>query len=289
MALQPSTTPDTGTDQPPLAAADRPGGRSGRPGWRWLLIGCGSLLVLTCVCLAAAIATYVYLGSRSGTPTPQLAASTPARVSTPARTPARATGIATPSPAAPTSGETAASPTASSSTTPPEGASSGTTLPEGWKWFEDPSGAVQLAHPSDWGVYYEQDVCCNVTLVSFDPGSLPSGRIAWAPPGTGAEHEVPPGEVVFDLFLVAPPFADQPPDFGRPPDGEDIVGGVYDADLYFSAPYTDWPVGQVITYLYKDDHGRQWCLVAYFGTPFEQDIEHLAVLGQVLATIEHPR
>jgi hypothetical protein len=84
------------------------------------------------------------------------------------------------------------------------------------------------------------------------------------------------------------PFADQPPDFGRPPDGEDIVGGRYHAQLYFSAPYTDWPSGQVITYLYQDDRGRQWCPIAYFGTPFEQDMEHLAMLGQIVASIQHP-
>jgi hypothetical protein len=271
MELQPPTAPDPGREQPVVFPADRQ--RDGGFRWQWLLIGCGSLLVLTCACLAATIATYAYLNSRAGIL--QLDGSTPTRGSTPVRTPARATGTATPLPGTPALGET------TPSTVAP--------LPEGWLQFNDPSGKVRLAYPAGWNVYYEGKTCCNVTLVSFDPGTLPSGRVTWAPPGTGAEHEVPPGQLVIDLFLVAPPFAEQPPDFGRPPDGEDIVGGTYHADLYFSAPYTDWPTGQVITYLYTDDSGRQWCLVAYFGTPFEQDLEHLAILGQVLATIDHPR
>lgn len=276
MEFQPPTTPGERTERPLVYPVDRPT-ESGRSRWQWLLIGCGSLLVLTCVCLAAAAGTYLYLNRGQGTPTPQLAVSTPSRSGTTAATPTRTTRATTPPPGTP------------SGSRPAPIAGTGTALPEGWQWFEDPSGAVRLAHPATWKVYYESETCCNVRLVSFDPGTLPSGRIAWAPPGTGAEHEVPPGQLVIDLFLVAPPFADQPPDFGRPPDGEDIVGGTYDATLYFSAPYTDWPTGQVITYLYTDGHGRQWCLVAYFGTPFEQDIEHLAMLGQVLATIDHPR
>lgn len=134
-------------------------------------------------------------------------------------------------------------------------------------------------------MYWEAQ-CCNVTFTSFDPGDLPSGRIPWGPPGSGAEHEVPAGEMVVDIFLAAPPYADGPIDMG-PPAAEDVVGGTYPASLYFGAPFTDWPLGQVITYLWNGDRGRQWCLIAYFGTPFEQDQEHLATLGQIIATIRH--
>jgi hypothetical protein len=169
--------------------------------------------------------------------------------------------------------------------TPEVPSSSG--IPEGWQAFDDPSGQVHLAVPAGWNAYGEESQCCNVTLTSFDPGQLPSGRINWGPPGSGAEHEVPPGEMVVDLFLVAPPFTEGSIDLGRPPDGEDIIGGRYPAQLYFSAPFTDWPIGQVITYLWEDERGHQWCLIAYFGTSFEQDQEHLVTLGQIVATIRH--
>jgi len=261
----------------PLVYSGEPAGDSGGFPWRWVLIGCGGALLLACVCLVAAAGTYAFLTVTRATPTPQFAATTPA--ARPARTATVGSGSPTPA--------TAVQPAPRGTPSPSTGQSSGG-LPAGWQWFDDPSGQVRLAVPGSWNFFYEEKICCNVTLVTFDPGQLPSGRIAWAPPGSGAAHEVPAGEMVVDLFIVAPPYADQPPDFGRPPDGEDIVGGRYHAQLYFSAPYTDWPSGQVITYLYQDDRGRQWCLIAYFGTPFEQDTEHLAMLGQIVASIQHP-
>jgi hypothetical protein len=146
---------------------------------------------------------------------------------------------------------------------------------------------VSLAVPNGWSVYYEESQCCNVTLTSFHPGELPGGRINWGPPGSGAEQEVPPSEMVIDLFLVTPPFAEGPIDFSFPSHGVEMVGERYVAQLYFVAPFTDWPIGQVMTYLWQDERGQQWCLIAYFGTPFEQDQQHLAILGQILATIRH--
>ena len=276
MDEEPRFTETARPNRPLVYSVERAGDSGGSP-WRWVLIGCGGALVLACVCLVAGVGTYAFLTVTRATPTPQVAVTTPA--APPARTP-------TVSPASPI--PTSAVQPAPQRTPAPSRDQSSEGLPAGWQWFDDPSGQVRLAVPGGWNFFYEAKICCNVTLVTFDPGRLPSGRIAWAPPGSGAEHEVPAGEIVVDLFLVAPPFADQPPDFGRPPDGEDVVGGRYPAQLYFSAPYTDWPMGHVITYLYEDDQGRQWCLIAYFGTPFEQDTDHLAMLGQIVASIQHP-
>lgn len=261
-SMQESAAPATderSRGSPPLVSslAKGPGSGNSSP-WRWVLVGCGAALVLTCVCLAAAVATIAFLEQRSATPTPlaaQRPQQTPVALATPRTRP----------------------------TQPPTNPA----LPPDWQWFDDPSGQVSLAVPAGWNSYWEEQTCCNVTLVSFDPGQLPTGRIDWAPPGSGGEHEVPPGEVVVDLFLAAPPFAETPPSFRRPPDGEEIVGGRYRAQLYYGAPFAEWPHDQAITYLYQDDQGRDWCLVAYFGTPFDQATDTLAIVTAIVASIQH--
>lgn len=244
--------------QPPVSAIDTRSSDGRSAPWRWVLLGCGGTLVLACVCLIAAVGTFVVLESRSATPTPgqaERAATTPVRQTTPQS-----------SPLSPQTG--------------PAG-------PAGWQWFDDPSGQVSLAIPQGWTYLWEEGPCCNVTLVSFIPEELPSGRIDWAPYGSGEPYEVPADQVVVDLFLLAPPFADRQPSFGRPPDGEDLVGGRYHAELYYGAPFTEWPRTQAITYLYKDEQGRAWCLVAYFGTPFDQDPEAVETVTAIVASIRH--
>lgn len=291
--------PSERSQQPLASPVARGSGEGGSAARRYALLGCGVLLLLSCVCLAAAVGTFAFLQWRAGTPTPgPVAQRTPAARIPITRTPLTQTtpppdgARDTPTPATPAAiaqtpvPQTASTPApAYQASTPQTPSSSG--LPEGWQIFDDPSGQVRLAIPAGWNVYWEEFRCCNVTLTSFDPGQLPSGRLNWGPPGSGAEHEVPPSEMVVDLFVVAPPFAEGPIDFGRPPDGEDIVGSRYPARLYFSAPFTDWPTGQVITYLWEDERGQQWCLIAYFGTSFEQDQEQLTTLGQLVATIRH--
>ncbi len=247
----------TGPQPPP-----QPPSRSGRS-WTTFALGCAGVLLLLCVCVGVGFGTFYVLEQRSVTPTPQQALRTP-----------QATAPRT-SPATPQ--------VAGRGTPPPDAAS----IPGDWDWFDDPSGQVNLAHPQAWKVYYEESACCNVVLTSFDPGDLPSGRIDWAPPGSGQAYEVPSDGVVVDLFLLAPPFADARPDFGRAPDGEDIVGRHYRAEVYYGAPFTQWPRNQAITYLYRDDQGREWCLVAYFGTPFDRDPSALATVTTVIASIRH--
>ncbi|MFN3336912.1 MAG: hypothetical protein ACK42I_05345, partial [Thermomicrobium sp.] len=244
--------------QPPVSAIDTRARDGEGSVWRWVLLGCGGTLVLTCVFLIAAVGTFVFLESRSATPTPrqaERAASTPARQTTPQ--PSRPTPP--PSPA----------------------------ITVDWQWFDDPSGQVSLAVPGGWYYAWEGATCCNITLTSFDPGRLPTGRIDWAPPGSGQPHEVPSGQVVVDLFLLTPPFAESRPSFGRPPDGEDLVGGRYRAELYYGAPFSEWPPTQAITYLYQDEQGRDWCIVAYFGTPFDQAPGNLATVTAIIASIRH--
>jgi len=287
----------SGQSQRPLASSNQGKTDTGSSATlRYLLLGCGALLVLTCVCLAGSLGTFAFLQWRSGTPMGwPLAQDTPVtrvplnRTPVIQTTPPPGRAQRTPTPAAVTVGQTPVAEVtlAPVHQTPAPAVQSSSGHPQGWRAFDDPSGQVRLAIPPGWNAYYEESRCCNVTLTSFNPGELPGGRINWGPPGSGAEHEVPPGEVVIDLFLVTPPFAEGPIDFFRPPDGEDTVGGRYVAQLYFSAPFTDWPIGQVITYLWQDERRQQWCLIAYFGTPFELDQQHLATLGQILATIQH--
>lgn len=256
----PSSTADQPpqAQRPPVSAIDTRSRNGEGSAWRWVLLGCGGALVLTCVCLIAAVGTFAFLESRSATPTPlqaERAATTPARQATPQ-----------PSPATP-----AARPA----------------IPANWGWFDDPSGQVSLAVPEGWNYAWERTTCCNVTLTSFDPGELPSGRIDWVPPGSGRPHEVPSGEIVVDLFRLTPPFAEGRPSFGRSPDGEDLVGGRYRAELYYGAPFIQWPRNQAITYLYRDERGREWCLIAYFGTPFDQAPDDLATVTAIIASIQH--
>jgi hypothetical protein len=92
---------------------------------------------------------------------------------------------------------------------------------------------------------------------------------------------------VVDLFRLTPPFAEGRPSFGRSPDGEDLVGGRYRAELYYGAPFIQWPRNQAITYLYRDERGREWCLIAYFGTPFDQAPDDLATVTAIIASIQH--
>lgn len=262
--LSSSTTPLSGQEARQVGAAGAaPPATTQGTTRRWILLGCLGALVLTCICAAAGFGTYFVLEQRSATATPQQARGT--SQASPPRTPS-----ATPQVAA-------------RSTPPPDAAS----IPDDWDWFDDPSGQVNLAHPQDWKVYYEESTCCNVVLTSFDPGDLPSGRIDWTPPGSGQAHEVPSDGVVVDLFLVAPPFADSRPDFGRAPDDEDIVGGRYRAEVYYGAPFTQWPENQAVTYLYRDDRGREWCLVVYSGTPFDRDPSIHATVSTVIAGIRH--
>ncbi|MDW8060839.1 MAG: hypothetical protein RMK01_12270 [Thermomicrobium sp.] len=258
----PETTP--GHQRPLVYSIDKPSDSGGGgSAWRWVAIGCAGALVLACLCIVAAAGTFYFLDLRNATPTAPVtqrdATATAASPATPTRT-----VRPTPSPQ-----------------------HRNASVPSDWTWFDDPSGEVSLAVPSGWWYFFESETCCNVTLASFDPGSLPTGRIDWVPPGSGGTHEVPVGEIVVDLFRIAPPFADARPSFGRPPDGEDIVGGRYRAELYYGAPFTEWPHDQAITYLYQDDSGNEWCLVAYFGTPFDQDSDALATVATIVASIVH--
>jgi len=251
-------------------ASERPPRRGSR--WPWVVLGCAGLLVLACACVGIGVVGYdVYrsvVATVTATAQAQQAATAPAEAGA--------------TPAAPTS----AMPTRSPS--PPRTSSAPTPPPQrDWEWFEDPSGAVALAVPSGWTYAWEDNQCCNVTLLDFDLSSLPSGRIDWGPPGSGADYEVPAQHVVLDLFLLQEPFATEPPAVGRAPEGYEMVGGRYMARLYYGAPFTDWPTDRAMFYLYTDDAGREWCLVVYFGSPFRQMPEQLSTVQAIIASIQH--
>ncbi|MCS7050968.1 MAG: hypothetical protein NZL87_05075, partial [Thermomicrobium sp.] len=86
---------------------------------------------------------------------------------------------------------------------------------------------------------------------------------------------------------IGSPFSPERPSFGRAPDGEDLVGGRYRAELYYGATSGDWPRNQALTYLYEDDRGRQWCIVVYFGTPFDEEPEKLATVTAIISSVQH--